>query len=105
MSFFQILYYGINTVNLLSMINSLQIELKDPATAAKYTEMQQKLDKLSNIVIISLLYVTNFSYTAPAFIATVINYFILDLGEESFLFSTIISYVFQILHASYQILI
>lgn len=68
-------------------------ELNDPETAVTFIELHEKIDRLCNLTIFSLVKVTTTMFNVPTFIGTISNYFMLNLGDESFLLPSPISYV------------
>lgn len=70
-----------------------RIELNDPATAATFIELQEKIERLCKLTIFSFIKVTAPMFSIPTLLATISNYFMLNMGEESFLLPSPISYV------------
>lgn len=68
-------------------------ELDDPATAATYSDLHEKIEHFCELVYLGLIKITVTCFTAPALFASIFNYFILDLKDESFVLVSPISYV------------
>lgn len=70
-----------------------RIELNEPTTSATFMELHGKIKQLCRMTIFSLVKVTATMFIVPTFLATISNYFMLNLGEDSFLLPSPISYV------------
>lgn len=70
-----------------------QIEIDNQATATKYRQLHAKIEQMCRFFNITLVQITVPMFVLPVLFVTIFNYFILDLGDESFYLSSPISYV------------
>lgn len=70
-----------------------RIESNDPATAATFIELHEKIERLCGLVAFSLVKISAPLFILPNLIVTISNYFMSNLGDESFLLPSPISYV------------
>lgn len=69
--------------------------MKDPATAETFIELYEKIEKMCKTVILSLVKITAPLFIFPAILASISNYFLLNMGEESFEWNFPALYVFR----------
>lgn len=60
---------------------------------AKYIELNEKIERVSKILEFLLIKLTTAGAVLPSVIITIVDYFILDLGDESFFLPYPIMYV------------
>lgn len=80
---------------LYETIKWFSIDLNDPATAAKFSKLHNKIEQMCKWIYFGLFKITASVFVLPVLIITISNYFILDLGERSFFLSSPIWYVLQ----------
>lgn len=61
-----------------------KIELNDPISKAKYTQIDEKIEQMSHLIELILMKITIPGCLIPVLITTAINFFIHNLGNESF---------------------
>lgn len=67
--------------------------MDDPATAGTFLELHEKIERLCELVYVGYVKIVFALSTFPALFASIFNYFILDLNDESFVLITPILYV------------
>lgn len=63
---------------------SIEIEIRNPDTSTKYSELIENIEKMSELLHFALTRVTFIGLYTSALAITAINYFIFDLEEESY---------------------
>lgn len=80
---------------LISKCSISQTELNDPATAVIFFELYEKIEHFCELAYFGFIKVTAPIFILPALFATIFNYFVLNLSDESFILAAPISYVSQ----------
>lgn len=62
----------------------LWIELNDPATAGTFLKLNEKIDRFCKLAYLGFVKITAPLFMLPVLFTTIFNYFILHLGDESF---------------------
>lgn len=75
---------GVFIYDKLIFIENKIIESHDPALMAMYKMIAAKFERLSNLAHLIMVKYSTVGFALPPLIVTVINYFIHDLGDESY---------------------
>lgn len=77
----------------MSFFCIILIELSDPITEEIFLQLQDKIERLFALINLTLVKVTVPFVVLPGLFVTIINYFIVGLGDESFFLSAQVTYV------------
>lgn len=62
--------------------------IENPKTKVKYDKINEFIEFLSKLITFAVLFVAPVAVGLPTIAITAINWFVYDLGDESFFFST-----------------